>query len=56
MSLTLKTAAIKAVDDDGNTVGGPYFVPLTDESKTEIHALAKTHGAVQFEKKPEQRP
>lgn len=42
--MRLRTAAVVATTDDGDKIGGPYFLPLDAEAKTEINQLARQHG------------
>lgn len=42
--MKLRTAAVVATTDDGDKIGGPYFLPLDAEAKTEINQLARQHG------------
>ncbi len=48
--LKLKTAAVNACDDEGNRVGGPYFLPLDIEAKAELKTLQREYGAIVFDK------
>ena len=48
--MRLKTAAVDATDDDGNRIGGPYFLPLDDAAKHEIKALEREFGPLELKK------
>jgi hypothetical protein len=49
--MKLKTAAVAATDDDGNRIGGPYFLPLDDAAKQELSRLAREFGPVEIKAK-----
>ncbi|CAB4166748.1 hypothetical protein UFOVP836_54 [uncultured Caudovirales phage] len=42
--MKLRTAAVIATTDDGDKIGGPYFLPLDTDAKTEINQLVREHG------------
>lgn len=49
--MKLRTAAVVAMDDDGNTVGGPYFLPLNADDKRELSALLREFGPIEPKEK-----
>ena len=53
--MKLRTAAVIATTDDGDKIGGPYFLPLDTDAKTEINQLVREHGPLDIQK-PEQKP
>jgi hypothetical protein len=46
----LRTAAVVATTDDGDKIGGPYFLPLDRDAKTELNQLAREHGPIDVKK------
>ncbi len=52
--MKLRTAAVVATTDDGDKIGGPYFLPLDTPAKQEINELAREYGPLDI-KKPEQK-
>ncbi len=53
--MKLRAAAVVATTDDGDKIGGPYFLPLDHAAKTEINQLVREHGPIET-KQPEQKP
>ena len=49
--MKLKTAAVAATDDDGNRIGGPYFLPLDEAAKQELNRLAREFGPLEMKPK-----
>ncbi len=49
--MKLKTVAVAATDDNGNRVGGPYFLPLDDAAKHEIRTLEREFGRLELKTK-----
>jgi len=49
--MKLRTAAVVATTDDGDKIGGPYFLPLDREAKTELSQLAREHGPIDIKTK-----
>jgi hypothetical protein len=48
----LRTAAVIATTDDGDKIGGPYFLPLDDAAKQEIKALEREFGRLVIATQP----
>ena len=46
--------AVVATTDDGDKIGGPYFLPLDHAAKTEINQLVREHGPLDI--KPKEQP
>jgi len=46
----LRTAAVVATTDDGDKIGGPYFLPLDPPAKQEINQLAREYGPLDIKK------
>jgi len=46
----LRTAAVVATTDDGDKIGGPYFLPLDQPAKQEIKELAREYGPLDIKK------
>jgi hypothetical protein len=44
--MLLRTAAVEATDDQGNRIGGPYALPLSDEAKRELKQLMREYGPI----------
>lgn len=49
--MKLRTAAVVATTDDGDKIGGPYFLPLDHAAKTEINQLVRDHGPLDIKPK-----
>ncbi len=54
--MRLRTAAVVATTDDGDKIGGPYFLPLDADARNEINQLAREHGPLDLKPKQEQKP
>jgi hypothetical protein len=50
----LRAVAVVATTDDGDKIGGPYFLPLDHAAKTEINQLVREHGPLDI--KPKEQP
>ena len=53
--MKLRTAAVDATTDDGDKIGGPYFLPLDADARKEINQLAREHGPIK-QTQQEQKP
>lgn len=45
--MRLRTAAVDALTDDGEKIGGPYFLPLDAEARRELLRLEREFGPIE---------